>query len=381
MPIYGTIAKCRAYYSKKYVCLGVFTVQKYEIFINPKLVKQLDTDIWTNEHVPAVLKIGANQYSIGLVYRGNVIRKKKKKSYHILFEKPYTVNGAHEIHLNAEFNDRSLSRNKLSLDFFNRIGVISPHSTHVLLYINGYCKGIYLELESFDQFLLQKRNLPLGPIIYATNYHANFSLLNPEKELKTKLDEGYTIKYGDKNDLSNVENLIAVTNTLSNEEFEQQISQMLDVGQYLTWLAGVVCTQNFDGFIHNYALYQNSETGKYEITPWDYDGTWGRDLHGKPLDHDYIPIRGYNTLTGRLLHFPDFKEKYRDILAAILDKDFTVETQAGCIDELFQGVKPYLHLDPFIKTTKEILDCEKEFILNFIEKRNTFLKQELMELS
>ncbi|WML39803.1 CotH kinase family protein [Neobacillus sp. OS1-2] len=356
-------------------------MQKYEILINPKLLNQLDKDIWTNEHVPAVLKIGTNHYSIGLVYRGNVIRKKKKKSYHIIFEKPYIVNGAHEIHLNAEFNDRSLSRNKLSLDFFDRIGVISPNSTHVLLYINGYCKGIYLELESFDQYLLQKRNVPLGPIIYATNYHANFSLLNPEKELKTKLMEGYTIKYGDKKDFTNLENLIAITNTLNNEQFAQQISHVLDVQQYLTWLAGVVCTQNFDGFIHNYALYQNSKTGRYEISPWDYDGTWGRDLHGKKLDYDYIPITGYNTLTGRLLHFPDFMEKYRNILSAALDKEFTVETQSEHIDDLFATLKPYLHLDPYIKTNAESLDREKEFILNFIQKRRTFLKQELIKLS
>ncbi|MFK9093689.1 CotH kinase family protein [Bacillus salipaludis] len=355
-------------------------MKKYEIFINPKMLNQLDKDIWMNEHVPAILKIGTNQYSIGLAYRGNIIRKKKKKSYNIIFHKPYTVHGAHEIHLNAEFNDVSLSRNKLSLDFFDRIGVISPHSTHILLYLNGFCKGIYLELESFDQYLLQKRKLPMGPIIYATNYHANFSLLNPEKELKTKLDEGYTIKYGEKKDLSNLENLIAMTNTLSNEEFEDQITQVLDVNQYLTWLACVVCTQNFDGFIHNYALYRNGETGLYEITPWDYDGTWGRDLHGKPLDHDFVPITGYNTLTGRLLHFPHFKKKYHDTLTSILENDYTVETQSGNIDELFQTLKPSLHLDPFIKTSVETLDQEKEFIMNFIQKRSAFLKQHMMKL-
>ena len=371
---------CRAYYSKKYIFIGVFTVQKYEIFINPKMLKQLDKDIWINKHVPAVLKIGTNQYSIGLVYRGNVIRKKKKKSYNIIFQNPSTVNGAHEIHLNAEFNDVSLCRNKLSLDFFDRIGVISPHSKHILLYLNGFCKGIYLELESFDQYLLQKRNLPMGPIIYATNYHANFSLLNPKKKLKSNLTEGYTIKYGEKKDLSNLENLIAMTNTLSNEDFEKQITQFLDVNQYLSWLAGVVCTQNFDGFIHNYALYQRNDTGAYEITPWDYDGTWGRDLHGKPLDHDYVPISGYNTLTGRLLYFPYFKKKYRDILSSILDKDFTVETLTGIIDELFQRLTPNLHLDPFIKASAETLEHEKEFMIDFIQNRSGYLKQQMIKL-
>jgi len=355
-------------------------LQKYEIIINPKLLNQLNQDIWEDEHVPAVLKIGTNQYSIGVAYRGNVIRKKKKKSFNIVFQKPYTLNGAHEIHLNAEFNDISLSRNKLSLDFFDRIGVISPHSRHILLYINGVFKGIYLELESFDEFLLQKRNLPMGPIIYATNYHANFSLLNPKKKLKTKLNEGYTIKYGDKKDLATVEDLIAKTNTLSNEEFEKQITMVLDVNQYLTWLTGVVCTQNFDGFIHNYALYLNRKTGLFEITPWDYDGTWGRDLHGKPLEYDYIPITGYNTLTGRLLHCPNFKKIYLDILSSVLENQFTVEMQSTFIDDTFHTLKPYIQMDPYINGSPKTLDNEREFILSFIKKRNQYLKQQLIIL-
>ena len=114
-------------------------MEKYEIIINPKILKKMNEDIWVDDRFPAVLKIGENQYSICLAYRGNVIRKKRKKSYHIIFEKPFTIDGAHEIHLNAEYKDLSLCRNKLSLDFFDEIGVISPHSMHVLLYINGYC--------------------------------------------------------------------------------------------------------------------------------------------------------------------------------------------------------------------------------------------------
>ncbi|MCM3764568.1 CotH kinase family protein [Neobacillus niacini] len=353
---------------------------KYEIFINPKLVKQLDDDIWTKNHVPGVLKMGDKRYKIGLCYRGNVIRKKKKKSYHIVFQKPTLVDGAHEIHLNAEYSDISLSRNKLSLDFFEKIGVTAPHSKHVLLFINGICKGIYLELESFDQYLLQKRKLPLGPIIYATNYHANFSLLTPEKNLKTSLLEGYTLKYGNKKDLSDLEQWIAMINSLKNEDFQTEIPKILDINQYLTWLAGVVCTQNFDGFIHNYALYKNGESGLYEITPWDYDGTWGRDLHGRPNDYDFVPLTGFNTLTGRLLHFPDFKKKYLGILSQILEKNFTVDAQKIKIDNLINSLKPYIHLDPFFDTTEERLDKEKEFIYNFINERNRFLTQQLLQL-
>lgn len=355
-------------------------MQKYELFINQKSLHQLNQDIWSDGLVPAVLKIGNNRFKIGLTYRGNVIRKKKKKSYRIVFQNPLTVNGAHEFHLNAEYNDISLCRNKLSLDFFDQIGVISPHSNHVLLYINGVCKGIYLELESFDQYLLQKRNLLLGAIIYATNYHANFSLLTPDKKLKTRLDDGYTLKYGSKKDLKSLENFIAMINTLSNEKLEQEIHKVLDVDQYLKWLAGAVCTQNFDGFIHNYALYQNGETKIYEISPWDYDGTWGRDIHGDSLGHDFVPVTGYNTLTARLLHHAHFKQRYLDILTLILENEFTADNQKQRLDDLFGQVEPYLCLDPFIQTTKDTLEKEKEFILQFIQKRNQYIKEQIKQL-
>jgi spore coat protein H len=355
-------------------------VLKYEIFINPKWLQKLEEDIWENEPAPALLKIGNKRYKIGLTYRGNVIRKKKKKSYNIIFQKPYLFEAAHEIHLNAEYDDISLSRNKLSLDFFDSIGVISPHSKHVLLYINGFCKGIYLELESFDQYLLKKRNLPDGPIIYATNYFANFSLISPEKELKSSLDEGYTIKYGDEKDLSLLEDFIEMINTLPNEEFGKEVGKILDIEKYLRWLAGVVCTQNFDGFIHNYALYLNGKTNLFEITPWDYDGTWGRDLHGRKLDYDFVPITGYNTLTGRLLHIQPYRLKYKEILSSILETHFNVEALEPIIEEQFQTLKPFIRTDPYINMDEKYFDKEKDVILKFIKKRNGYLTNELMSL-
>ena len=171
---------------------------------------------------------------------------------------------------------------KLSLDFFDRIGVISPHSQHVLLYVNGYNKGIYLEIELFDQYLLEKRNLPDGAIIYATNNQARISpYLTKKKEIKKRLDQGYTLKYGKKEDMVDVQKLIAMINALSNEDFEKEIPKVLDIEKYLRWVSAAVCVQNYDGFIHNYALYKNGQTGLYEISPWDYDGTWGRNLHGR----------------------------------------------------------------------------------------------------
>ncbi|MBK3497418.1 CotH kinase family protein [Viridibacillus sp. YIM B01967] len=354
-------------------------MEKYFIEIPESELLRIQQNIWDHEYVDAKLKTANQKCSIKVALRGNQLREHKKKSYHIIFDKPYLIYGQHEIHLNAEYNDPSLMRNKLSFDFFESIGVLAPHSIHILLYINNVCHGIYLKLESFDQFYLRNRNLPEGSIYYATNYDANFSLYTPEKKLKLTLEDGYTKKYDFQKD-SSLKRLLIVINTFPKEEFIDEIINILDVEKYLMWLAGVVCTQNFDGFIHNYALYHNSKTGLFEITPWDYDGTWGRDLHGRPLEHDYIPIEGYNTLTARLLACPKYRVLYGEFLHQILQTQFTVQVQKPLIEKIHHSIRPYIHKDPNLKNELETFDGEQEYILRFIRARNKYLVSKLDSL-
>lgn len=83
--------------------------------------------------------------------------------------------------------DPSLIRNKLSLDFFHDIGVLSPKSQHVFIKINGQIQGVYLQLESVDENFLKNRGLPSGSIYYAIDDDANFSLMSErDKDVKTE---------------------------------------------------------------------------------------------------------------------------------------------------------------------------------------------------
>lgn len=351
-------------------------MKAYYIEISKKNRKKLYKDIWSKQYVPAKLLLENQSYRIKIGLRGNQLRKHKKKSYHLIFEEPYLMDGQHEIHLNAEYKDPSLLRNKLSFDFFHRIGVLAPESEHVLVMINGECQGIYLAIESFDEYYLKKRNLPVGSIYYATNDDANFSLITPEGYVKKSLMDGYTIKHSFQHEEALI-NLLITINTYSKEKFDEEIHTILDVEKYLKWLAGVVCTQNFDGFIHNYALYHNSLSQLFEITPWDYDGSWGRNLHGKPLELKFVPITGYNTLTARLLENEKYKQHYRDLLKNILQEQFTPSTIQPYIEEIQSNILPILEMDPYIKERKNAIIEEKEYILNFTEKRNEFLLDQL----
>ncbi|ABO50028.1 spore coat protein (inner) [Desulforamulus reducens MI-1] len=356
-------------------------IPSYSLFINPRDLRELRSDIWNNEHVPAQLKISNTSYQVEIAYRGALTRELPKKSYHLKFIKPETFAGGREIHLNAEYLDPSLMRNKLSFDFFKSLGTLSPEAKYVLLLLNGTFMGVFLQLESVDDLLIKKRGLPAGAIFYAHNHDANFSLLAPDTDdVKDSLMDGYKRKVGTKSDDGYLCELIYKINTVSREDFGKEIVKYVDIGKYLRWLIGVVCTQNYDGFIQNYALYRNSDNGLFEMIPWDYDGTWGRDCYGKIMEYNYIPIRGANTLTARIMDVPYFRHQYRLMFEETIETLFIPEVLEPQVTALYNVLRPHINLDPYKQKSLRKFDAEPEYILQFIKKRNKFLKDQLLEL-
>jgi len=348
------------------------------ISVNPDQLSSLNRNVHSEIWIPAVLRHDENESEIKLAYRGSHTRKYPKKSFQLKFVAPDHYKGDQEVHLNAEFADPSLIRNKLSFDFFKRIGVLSPQADHVLLYMNERFAGIYLRIESVDKHFLQKRNLPDGPLYYAINSNANFSLLKARtSEVKSSLESGYLRKYGTHHDDAYLRDLIYKINITPKAQFEAEITKILDVDHYLRWLAGAVCTQNYDGFIHNYALYCNQEKSQFSIIPWDYDATWGRNVNGNVLNHTYLPLEGFNTLSARLLDVPAFRLSYGGLLHSIFRDHFTALELEPEIARLQQQIADYIHMDPHIKGNLSDFLAEREFILSFIEKRRAFLMKSL----
>ncbi|MFB6465652.1 CotH kinase family protein [Cytobacillus sp. Hz8] len=361
--------------------MGNNQIPHYHLFIHPLDITDLRRDIWCDDPVPAVMKFNKRKFEIDIVYRGSHIREFDKKSYFVSFHKPSLFRKAKEWHLNAEFKDPSLLRNKLSLDFFAEIGNLAPQSRYVFLVINGRKEGVYLEIESVDEYFLQKRGLPSGSIHYAIDGDANLSLMSDlDKKVKDSLLLGYERKLGMDMDDDSLQEMILMINTTSREEFEKKIHVIMNVDKYLRWLAGIIFTQNYDGFVHNYALYRNRENGQFEIIPWDYDATWGRDVNGKTMEEDYVRIQGFNTLSARILDIEHYRKQYKNLLETILKEYFTIEHLRPKIETMYELIRPYVLLDPYKKEKLDEFDREPEFILNYIEVRSKYIKNQLTKL-
>lgn len=357
------------------------TVPEYQLYIHPQDMMELRKDIWIDDPLPAVLKINKKKLEVDIAYRGSHIRSFKKKSYHIAFYKPKTYRNAKEIHLNAEYKDISHIRNKLSLDFFAAIGCLAPESQYIFLKLNGRNEGLYLELESVDEYFLAKRKLAKGAIFYAVDGDANFSLISDlDKDVKKSLELGYEKKCGGEEADFHLQDFIIKINTIPNALFEKEIVRYLNVEQYLRWLAGAVLTQNYDGFVHNYALYRSDESGLFEIIPWDYDATFGRDVHGRDMPEDYVRIEGFNTLSARLLAISTFRKRYKELLTDIMKHQFTAEIFRPKIEAMVQLIRPYVQKDPYVKERTALFDKEPDLIVDFVRARSRFLVSQLGQL-
>ena len=196
-------------------------------------------------------------------------------------------------------------RNALSFYFFNRIDVNAPRTRPILLEWNGESHGVYIEIEAVNRRFFAKRSLRCRSLLYAVNDSAGFGLNENETgRRKLSLDEGYELIIGGERARKKLISFVKNINSLRGPKLADYLNRSLDTQQYLRWLAGAVLTGNYDGFEQNYALYEDYQTGKYRILPWDYEGTWGRNCFGKPVSSDLVNIRGYNTLTEKLLFHP-----------------------------------------------------------------------------
>ena len=106
----------------------------------------------------------------------------------------------------------------------------------------------------------------------------------------------------------------------------------------------------------------------------------GRDVQGRPLNHEYIRIQGYNTLSARLLDIPVFRKQYRSILEEILEEQFTVSFMMPKVESLCEAIRPYLLQDPYMKEKLETFDQEPGVIEEYINKRRKYIQDHLHEL-
>ncbi len=273
----------------------------------------------------------ANEPNVGFRLRGNTSRNSEKKSFKVAFnafEKGRDLEGLEKLNLNGEHNDPSIIRSKLCWDLMGKMGVASPRSNHVKLYINEEYRGLYINVEHIDEEFAGDHFGDKTGNLYKCLYPADLNYKGENPDLYKEMGSGrrtYELTINeDVDDYSDLANFIKVLNKTPLNDLPTELEKVFDVHSYLKILAVEIMTGHWDNYgfnQNNYYLYHNPVDDKFYYIPYDMDNTFAVDFFGNPDFAEHDMYEWYDDdrtrpLTQRLMSL----QRYRRLLSFYMEE-------------------------------------------------------------
>jgi hypothetical protein len=310
------------------------------IEIHPDSLAIIMTDVLSDHYFPAmfIYDNGTGRdtlQNVGLRLRGNTSRVSQKKSFKISFNEfvqGREYQGVKKINLNGQHNDPTMIREKLFYDTWKKCGMAERRSSFVQVYINQIYYGLYTNLEEFDKNWLDRVYGEKNGNLYKCTYPADLVYLGDSQQAYKDIASGsttggraYDLQTNEtEDDYTDLVQLIAELDKPADAAFETQISQLINVDEFLKAFALDVASGNWDDYMYNknnYFLYHRQATGKFEFISYDTDNTFGVDWLGKDWGTrnclDWYAHSEARPLAVKLLAIPAFQNKYRQYLDTI----------------------------------------------------------------
>jgi hypothetical protein len=263
----------------------------------------------------------------------NAVRRVNERGYIMHFHKDRPFLGMTAVSIMFEGNERALLAEALAYDVYRRAGVPAPQWEFVRLWIDEKFGGYNLAAERPNGAFLLHNKLDNNGNLYKYRWAGGDLIARHTK--KTNTQTGH-------------DDLIQIIDQLGKTTGEEQwklIEANFNVEEMASYFAVSLALSNWDGFFNNHFLYHDlAPGGKWQMFPWDCDGTWGvgfGDQFNMPLtfgmNGDQRPEnagwwRPPGYFSGPLLANPRFRALYLARLRIILNTIYTREIYFPLID-------------------------------------------------
>ena len=383
----------------------------YEINLNftqPNYWDSLVNNYAMDQYMSASFYIdGISLSSVGVKFKGNSSYNNPsiKKSFKIDFNQyvlGQEIDGLKKINLNNVFKDPSFLRERLVSDFYQEHGLLAPRCVFAKVFLNGTYWGLYNLVEEVDtkQFLnthfgYHDGNMfkgdPTGDLRFI---NSTISSYYPKYELHTN----ETI-----NDWSDLYEFINKINN-SGVNFHDSLESILNTQSFIAHWAALNMFENLDSYIgsgHNYFIYDDSNTGKFEWVAWDVNEAFGNFRMGmtesqlRSLSLFYVPSPGVSRpLIFNMGSNNSYHQLLADQVCEWLQYDFSNLAFDHKIDSLADVIRPFVYADnnKFYSNQLFETNLSSDVMLvgpnggssfglkSFIDERRTFLLTELSAL-
>lgn len=315
------------------------------------------------------------RYRVGIRNRGQGGRKNSsgsyRNNYHVDFPHDQPWNDVTAIAINNRYGYIQL----LGSAVWQAAGLPAADVKAIQLRVNGrnlaqtnnHMYGSYVALEVIDSDFT-KRHFPEDPdgnaYVCATDEQRS------DLDYKDDNPNSYR-KYYEKvtnvaeDDFNDLINLVYVLNNTPPQSFVQDVSQVINLEQWLRYLAVDALANNFEGGLNtpkgdDYALYCGKEDTRFLLIPHDLDTLFGQGDHSADIHRDIYIYAGVNGLHELLTH-PDVLRLYHSQFIDLINTVFAPENFNPLVDQLLGDWVP-----------ESMIDSIKQFV---VERNAAVLSQ------
>ncbi len=328
----------------------------------------------------------------------NAVRRVNERGYILHFHKDRPFLGMTAVSVMFEGNERALMAEALAYDVYRRAGVPSPNWEFLRLWVDEKFSGYNLAAERPNGSFLRRNKLDNDGNLYKYRWAGGDLISRHTKKTNMQTGHGDLIEIIDK------------LNKTKDEEQWKVIEANFNIDVMSSYYAVSLVLSNWDGFFNNHFLYHcptpldpatpltpaQAAARKWQMIPWDCDGTWGigfGDKFNMPLtfgaNGDKQPEgagwwRAPGYFSGPLLANPRFKAIYHARLRTILTTIYTREVYFPIID----GMAMRLRDDAMLRAKERgekpesavnaLTHSVNEFKRHLVQRRE-FLLQELSQ--
>lgn len=306
----------------------------------------------TQSMVAAVTIDGLLIDSIGVSLKGNSSfgypgQKKPIKLSMNQYVAGQKFDGMKTLNLNNNMLDPTQMREKLLLDFMNKKGIAAPRCSYAKVSYNGSYVGLYKMVEALDKTYLNTHfgnnngNLfkgdPQGTLNWIDNIPASYY---PYYELHTNTTA---------NNWTDLVNLIDnINNTPSSDFYDTLETNLNTTGCIKEWAARNLFV-DLDAYFHaphNYYVYHNTATNKFEWNAWDVSVAFGfYPFWSEDSTANTSILMATSPLTIKMLADTIYKTRYLNTICEYLDY-FSNTVLDPQIDSIGNAIRPYIYAEP-----------------------------------
>ncbi len=273
------------------------------------------------------------------------------------------VAGTDRLTLNNNKQDAAGLSHFLGFHFFRNTGTAAPRCNYATVCVNGTSLGIYSNVESIRQPLLE-REFGDGTGALFEGTVADFY-------------ESSLGRFEKKNGAASDELLERLARILAKDELQlDDLQQIVDLDAFIRFWATESLIGFWDGYTNdqnNFFVYQNPTNRKLYFLPWGLDCAYAEKMPLPPfvIKPQFVYCR--SLLANRLYRDTSTREQYQATLQSLLDEHWDEEL---LVDEI---ARTEARIRPLILDTNRGFDDSIVRIRDFINNRRNLLTREMKQ--